>query len=191
MEASQPKPTLRSRILQVRRGLDQAERAHFAKALCDRVLGLVAAERYRAVGCYLSVGSEPPTRDLVGALHAASVRVLLPVLLPDNDLDWAEYTGPDSVAPAGRGLLEPVGARLGVRAVAEVGLLLVPAVAVDLAGNRLGRGGGSYDRALARRVPGQRVLAVLWPGELVPELPSDPHDQRVDGVVSSDGVTLL
>ena len=59
------------------------------------------------------MGREPGTRALIDALHARGVRVLLPVLLADNDLDWAVYAGPEHLLPAGRGLLEPDGERLG------------------------------------------------------------------------------
>ena len=100
---------------------------------------------------------------------------LLPVLLPDNDLDWAVYDG--ELAPGRHGLLEPVGPRLGVDAIASCDLVLVPALAVDRRGVRLGRGGGSYDRAL-RRATGLTV-ALVHDDELVEELPSEEHDVRV------------
>ena len=87
---------------------------------------------------------------LLRDLAAAGKRVILPVLLPDGDLDWAVYAGDDSLAPARLGLLEPTGPRLGVDAVATADVVLVPGLAVSTTGDRLGRGGGSYDRALGR-----------------------------------------
>ena len=92
--------------------------------------------------------AEPGTGLLLDALHAAGKRVLLPVLRADNDLDWAVYTG--ELVPASRGLLEPAGPLLGVTAIADADVVLVPGLAASAGGNRLGRGGGSYDRALAR-----------------------------------------
>ncbi|MCA1711851.1 MAG: 5-formyltetrahydrofolate cyclo-ligase, partial [Actinobacteria bacterium] len=111
--------------------------------------------------------------------------VLLPVLLPDDDLDWA--VGRD-LRPGPRGLLEPVGPRLGVAAISSCDLVLVPALAVDVAGTRLGRGGGSYDRAL-RRATG-RTIALLHDGELVERLPADPHDVPVTAAVTPSGGLL-
>jgi 5-formyltetrahydrofolate cyclo-ligase len=79
---------------------------------------------------------------------------------------------------------------LGPDAISSAGLVLVPGLAADTTGTRLGRGGGSYDRALLRRRPGSRVLVVLHPGELREEpLPADLHDQPVDGVLTVDGVS--
>ena len=104
------------------------------------------------------------------------------MLLPDGDLDWARAA--DGVAPGPYGLLEPTGERLGRDAVADCALVLVPALAVDAVGTRLGRGGGSYDRALARTRA--RVVAALHVGELVPVLPREPHDAPVHAVVLPD-----
>lgn len=89
------------------------------------------------MAAYVSVGAEPGTRPLLDALRARGVRVLLPVLLPDNDLDWAAYEGPQALAPAGRGLLEPVGPRLGPEAVTQASVVLLPGLAVDRQGLRL------------------------------------------------------
>lgn len=141
-------------------------------ALLPRIAGPVAA--------YLSIGTEPGTGALLAALAARSVEVLLPVVLPDGDLDWARAG--DGVAPGPHGLLEPTGARLGREALADCGVVVVPALAVDRAGVRLGRGGGSYDRALPRTRGW--VVALLHDGESVVELPSEPHDVRVHATVS-------
>lgn len=137
-------------------------------------------ERFPAgrVAAYVSSGTEPGTRALLTRLPD----VLLPVLLPDGDLDWAVYDG--NLVAGRRGLLEPTGPRLGRDAVAGCGLVVVPALAVDRRGVRLGRGGGSYDRALSRT--GGRVVAALHAGELVDRLPAEPHDRRVDAVVLPD-----
>ena len=114
--------------------------------------------------------------------------MLLPLLLPDGDLDWAVHDG--GLRPGPRGLLQPPGPPLGPGAVAACALVLVPALAVDRSGTRLGRGGGSYDRALARATG--LVVAALHRGELVDRLPADPHDRPVHGaVVPGEGLVPL
>jgi 5-formyltetrahydrofolate cyclo-ligase len=108
---------------------------------------------------------------------------------PDRDLDWTVYTG--LLTPAALGLHEPVGERLGVDAITSAEVIIVPALAVDARGARLGRGGGSYDRALARVRPGQIVIAALYDGEFVAAVPAEPHDRPVDGIVAGGTVKML
>jgi 5-formyltetrahydrofolate cyclo-ligase len=137
----------------------------------ERVLAPLLADATQ-VASYLALGGEPAVVPRPGWL--------LPVLLEDDDLDWAVYDG--RLAPGRRGLQEPVGPRLGVEAVAACDLVLVPALLVDRRGNRLGKGGGSYDRAL-RRARGLTV-ALLHDGELVEQLPAEEHDVRVAAVAT-------
>lgn len=173
------KVALRCGIQASRSRLPAAQRAKAATALRDAVLSLPQAEMAGTVAAYYSMASEPDTHGLLYALWKRGSYVLLPQLQPDNDLDWASYEGPHSMQPGARGLLEPVEPGRGVDAIARADLILVPALAVDRRGYRLGRGGGSYDRALARVGPNALTMALLYDGELVAEVPVAPHDQRV------------
>ena len=138
------------------------------------------------MAAYVSIGAEPGTGLLLDQLVAAGKRVILPVLLPDNDLDWAVHTG--TLVRAGRGLLEPAGPRLGVEAVAGADVVLVPGLAVDTAGTRMGRGGGSYDRALARVPVGTFTCVLLYADEVLPGVPAEEHDRRVTAAATPLGV---
>jgi 5-formyltetrahydrofolate cyclo-ligase len=124
------------------------------------------------VAAYVSIGGEPGTGPLFEVL--AGTTVLVPVLLPDRDLDWAAADAPEIL--------------LGVDAIAGASLVLVPALALDRSGHRLGRGGGSYDRALARVPPGQTVLGVVHDEEVLDALPVEPHDRSVNGALTPSGV---
>jgi 5-formyltetrahydrofolate cyclo-ligase len=144
------------------------------------------------VAAYVSVGSEPATRGLVYALWKRGCYVLLPLLRADWDLDWASYEGPDSMVAGPRGLIEPAERPRGVTAVASADLVIVPALAADRQGRRLGRGGGSYDRALARVGPAVLTIALLYDGELLDSVPAGPHDQRVRAVAQpGEGISRL
>ena len=183
------KAALRTRLLTERRARSAQWRETAATALAGHAVDLAAPGR--TVAAYVSVGAEPGTRPLLDALAARGVRVLLPVLLADNDLDWAAYEGAGGLAPAGRGLLEPTGPRLGPEAVTEASVVLLPGLAVDRRGLRLGRGGGSYDRVLARlaRAGARPLLAtLLYEDELLDSLPAEPHDLPVDAAVTPSGV---
>jgi 5-formyltetrahydrofolate cyclo-ligase len=182
------KKALRSRLLGARAAMSPEKRQAAAEALAGSAFEFVSAAGARTVACYVSMGSEPGTRPLLDALRADGVQVLLPVLLPDNDLDWAVYEGADRLASARLGLLEPTTPRLGPDAVSATDVVLLPGLAVDPAtGVRLGRGGGSYDRVLARlAVSGSaaRLVTLLFDSELVPDLPAEAHDRPVDAVVT-------
>lgn len=145
--------------------------------------------RPTTVAAYVPMIGEPGGPDLVASLSAQVKRILLPVLLDDFDLDWAVYEG--YLAPASRGLVEPDGPRLGVSALATADLVIVPGLAASADGVRLGRGGGSYDRALARVRPITPVLMLLYDGEMVSSLPVDPHDQPVSGVITPKGLHMF
>jgi 5-formyltetrahydrofolate cyclo-ligase len=186
------KAALRRRILGARAGLSAGQRAAAGQALRDAVLALPQAQMAGTVAAYYSLGSEPGTHGLVYALWKRGSYVLLPLLRPDMDLDWASYEGPDSLRPGPRGLTEPAEAPRGVTAVSRADLVIVPALAVDRRGVRLGRGGGSYDRALARVGPQVPTIALLYDGELLDEVPAAAHDQRVRlAVCPAAGITRL
>lgn len=183
------KIALRGRLLAARRSLTVSDRAAAAAAVQAHILALVRDISPSTIAAYAPVGTEPGGADLPAVLSRAA-RVLLPVLLDGGDLDWAAYDG--SLLRGPRGLVEPAGPRLGVDAVLSAGLVIVPALAIDPAGMRLGRGGGSYDRVLARLAAGDvMAVALLHDGELVPSVPAEPHDRPVRAAITpSGGVTL-
>ena len=140
------------------------------------------------IAAYAAVAEEPPTRDLLDALKAHRATVLLPLLTNDDTLDWAPYESWDALQTVRWGLLEPTTQeRLGPRALAGADLVVVPALAVDYDGNRLGRGRGFYDRALVN-VDHERCVAVVYATELVEHVPTEPHDEPVGWVLTPDGL---
>ncbi|MEU7582344.1 5-formyltetrahydrofolate cyclo-ligase [Streptomyces sp. NPDC041068] len=189
------KRMLRRDFLAVRSGLTEDDAHKAAAVLADRALELPELAGARTVAAYVSVGSEPGTRALLDALHARGTRVLLPVLLADNDLDWGVYDGAGSLVRVQHQgkieLLEPFGERLGPDAVLAADAVLLPGLAVDARGMRLGRGGGSYDRVLARleRADADPALVVLlYDSEVVAHVPEEAHDRPVHAVVTPSGV---
>ena len=181
------KSALRASVNDSRRGLDEERRAAAGRQIRDHVLSLPQAEMAGTVAAYYSFGTEPDTHSLVFGMWKRGTYVILPRLRPDGDLEWASYEGPDSLVPGPRGGLEPSEPSRGPEAVSRAALVLVPALAVGRDGLRLGRGGGSYDRALARvgeRVP---VIALLYDGELIDQVPAEPHDRPVSAVALPSG----
>jgi 5-formyltetrahydrofolate cyclo-ligase len=173
------KLALRRTLLANRKRTDQPERDAAGRSIRDAVLSLPEIQMAGTVAAYLSVGTEPDTRGLVYALWKRGTYVLLPLLQPDDDLDWASYEGPASLAAGPRGLLEPTEPPRGVKAVTSADLVIVPALAVDRGGMRLGRGGGSYDRALARVGACVPTIALIYDDELLDQVPAGALDQPV------------
>lgn len=189
------KATARSRFVNNRRALGSRERERQSRLAVRRLLAEPLLTSAKTVAAYWPLGTEPDTRPLLDALSARGVRVLLPVLLPDRDLDWARYAGdPAGLVAAGAGTLGPAGRALGVDAVLEAQVLVVPALAVTPKGVRLGRGGGSYDRVLARLSAAAAAgLAVPWTcallyegelGTLEPEA-VEAHDRAVNAACTA------
>jgi 5-formyltetrahydrofolate cyclo-ligase len=178
------KLALRDQLVTARGRLPLAELAARAQAVADLLLNAPEVRRAATVAAYVSVGREPGTGVLLDALVGAGKRVILPLLLPDDDLDWAPYAGPDSLVSARRGLLEPATPALGVGAVATADVVVVPGLAVDTTGLRLGRGGGSYDRALARVPVRTFTCVVLNDEEVLDAVPAAAHDRRVTAAVT-------
>ncbi|MEO7752320.1 MAG: 5-formyltetrahydrofolate cyclo-ligase [Terracoccus sp.] len=157
------------------------------------------------VAAYESLPDEPPTGRLIADLLAAGHEVVVPVVLDNWSLDWRYAVSGAvgdraTVARPSRlhrleersGSTTQAGPRLGADAVASCAVVIVPALSVDRQGNRLGQGGGCYDRALALRHPEALVLAVLHDGEASEaSLPAEAHDERVDGWVTTSGVIEL
>ncbi|RFU83378.1 5-formyltetrahydrofolate cyclo-ligase [Streptomyces triticagri] len=185
------KAALRRELLRARNRLTEDDAQEAATVLAGRAADLDELARARTVAAYVSVGREPGTRALLDTLHARGARVLLPVLLPDNDLDWGVYRGSGRLVRAARGLLEPDGGRLGPDAVTDADTVLLPGLAVDSRGMRLGRGGGSYDRVLARLEHAgahPALIVLLYDDEVVAHVPEEPHDRPVHAAVTPRAV---
>jgi 5-formyltetrahydrofolate cyclo-ligase len=178
-------------LLTRRHRLSLVEIGEAARALAGHLLTLPELRHAATVAAYVSVGNEPGTGPLLDALQTSGRRVLLPRLRPDDDLDWSTYDGPRALARAGRGLLEPAGPPLGLEAVAGADVVLVPGLAVDEHGYRLGRGGGSYDRALARVPVGTFTCVLLYDVEVGVTVPVEPHDRPVLAAAHPSGITHL
>jgi 5-formyltetrahydrofolate cyclo-ligase len=171
------KVALRRRLLAARAALSVAAREAAAAAVAERLLALPEVAAARVVAAYVGTGTELPTLPLLAALRQRGAVVLLPVLLDDGALAWGAYDG--ALVDGRRGLREPPAAGADL---ARADVVVVPGVAYDAAGNRLGRGGGSYDRALTFVTA--PVVGLALDDEVVDAVPVEPHDRRVDVVVT-------
>ena len=170
----------RSRLLDARRAVPPEVRATEAAALAGYARELVGAGQ--TVCGYVPVGTEPGSAQMLDSLRDAGVQVLLPVVAGYAPLDWAIYDG--SLRPGPHRLLEPTGPRLGPQVIGTAAVILVPALAVDSTGIRLGRGAGHYDRSLVLAAPDAVVAGVVRDQEFLPHLPFEAHDIRMTAVLT-------
>ncbi|HYO03657.1 MAG TPA: 5-formyltetrahydrofolate cyclo-ligase [Mycobacterium sp.] len=171
------KAELRASILSARRAVTAHVRCAETDALRERLAEL--ARPGDTVCAYVPVGSEPGSPAMLDALVAAGARVLLPVAREDDagvplPLNWGEYRG--ELIAARFGLREPPTPWLPAEAIRAAATVLVPALAVDRAGVRLGRGAGFYDRSLGLADPAARLIAMVRDDEVVDRLPGESHD---------------
>jgi 5-formyltetrahydrofolate cyclo-ligase len=178
------KRAMRAELRERRHLLSQAALDAAAEGIREQLDALVERLGARSISCFLSIPTEPGTREFVAGAVARGIRVLLPITRVDGLLDWAVATPDGDIAEGMFGLPEPVGEVLGPIAVNDVDLLVIPAAAVDRTGMRLGWGRGYFDKTIGSMERCPPVYAVVFDSEVVDEVPSDRLDQPVTGVVT-------
>jgi 5-formyltetrahydrofolate cyclo-ligase len=166
----------------------------------------LAPGRQGTFAAYLGVGAEPPTRPLLAALVNAGHRVLLPVCEPEIELSWVYWTPQSGFVPSRYApIREPVGERHGTEVMRDATAIFLPATAVDFSGNRIGQGGGYYDKflaALAAMSSASRgasdavtfpTAAVVYDTEVLPagSIPAESFDRKVDTALTPGGIIRL
>jgi 5-formyltetrahydrofolate cyclo-ligase len=198
VEEPASKAALRTRILAARRSLPLEDRLAAGHAIGEVVVHLASVEAARCVAAYVSYGTELSTAELLEVLLERKVRVLVPMIGASErlELGWADYRGPDGLRVRRPGRpAEPAGPVLAPAELAKAEVVLVPALAVDTAGSRLGYGAGWYDQALGYAAPGAELVALVYDGEVFDAttcpLPHEPHDKTVSSVATPSGWRAL
>ena len=186
---------MRTAILAARRAVTQEVHHAEAEALSGHLPDVVVGDA-RTVCAYVPIKYEPGSITLLDTLLRLGKRVLLPVARNDADgvplpMQWGPYQ-PGQLVPARLGLQEPQEPWLPAEAVADADVVFVPALAVDRAGVRLGRGAGFYDRTLRLARSEARLVAMVRDDELVDEIPAEPHDvPMTHALTPAQGVVAL
>ena len=151
----------------MRAKLSQA-RPHSSKGLTQQLAAIVSSTGVKTIASYVPLANEPDVTEF-NRLAAQSANLVLPRIIGDS-LEFA--SGEQVRGPLG--ICEPRGEAVEL---ASIGLMIVPALAVDEMGNRLGKGKGFYDRVLGSFK--SLSVAVVFESEVIEAVPSEPHDQRV------------
>jgi 5-formyltetrahydrofolate cyclo-ligase len=189
-EVAEQKRALRAELRERRRITTAKERESADAALTQNLIDLASDLGVRSLSAYLSLPEEPATREFLDWACERGIRVLLPISRADGLLDWAHYDGSDEGIDD-FGMPMPTGPILGPIAINEVDLIIVPAATVDRTGMRMGWGRGYFDKTLGSMQNCPPVYAVIFDHELVDRVPSERHDQRVNGVVTPSGIVAF
>jgi 5-formyltetrahydrofolate cyclo-ligase len=179
------KRALRREVLARRDALPERDRAAASLAIADRVAGLHEARDAGSAMVFWTFGSEVDTVPLIDRWLDEGKIMALP-RIEGSDLVPVAYVIGAPTSATSFGAMEPVGGR--VLDPAELDLVIVPGVAFDRSGNRVGYGAGYYDRFLRRTRPGVSAIAVAFAVQVVPDVPSGRTDRRVDAIVTEDEV---
>jgi 5-formyltetrahydrofolate cyclo-ligase len=185
-DAMDPKRTLRTAMLAARSGCDPALGACLAShVMAGGILDRLLSGPRQSIAGFWPMGSEIDIRPLLHALVSRGYPILLPATPPRGQpLTFRRWRPGDAMLPDRFGTVAPPG---------EPGvpdMLLVPLLAWDLHGNRLGYGGGYYDRTLAG-LPGRRAIGCAYAMQQVDRVPAGPHDVPLDAVATECGVTVF
>ncbi len=182
------KTVLRNAI-QFRRETRPAERRNGDDAArSDLVEDALSSRMPDTVAAYLSMASEPGTLRLIAWLAAHEIRILLPVLSAALDGPglgkpaWAPYEGPDALRSGQFSILEPTSEPVPAEQLPEAEMIICPGLAANRQGDRLGRGGGWYDRALRHASSSAPVWVLLNDDEVLETIPTHSWDRRVDAI---------
>ena len=189
-EITHEKRALRAELRERRRTITSVERASATDAVTRNLEELTSSLGVTSVAAYLSTPDEPNTRDFLHWACGRGIRVLLPISREDGLLDWAPYDGSGEELDL-LGMPAPTSELLGPIAINSVDLIIVPAASVDRTGMRMGWGRGYFDKTLGSMENCPPVYAVIFDHELVDTVPSERHDQRVDGVVTPSGIVAF
>jgi 5-formyltetrahydrofolate cyclo-ligase len=176
------KSVLRATMLARRRLLTAAEQAAYGRAIQKTLLGLHAYEQASSLALYLPVNGEVPTAEIMNHAHDAGKSIYLPVI-DGEKIYLRQYSRFDRLKPGRFGILEPPECGLTVQP-QHIDLFVVPGVVFDLVGNRGGYGKGYYDRLLHACCDKSLLLGVCYDFQVVENIEFEPHDVRMDMVIT-------
>lgn len=183
----QEKQRIRERIRRKRRRLSRQDVAEASSRITDRLLAVPEVDRARTVHCYVSWKNEADTHDLIRILLKQGHRVVVPIIdVATKTLRHSEVRDFRELKAGTYGILEPAPEHIRPTALQDIDVIIVPGVAFDLTGHRIGFGGGYYDAFLA--TTGALKIALAYQFQIVDKIPTREEDQRVDIIVTEENV---
>ena len=175
------KKELRKIIRQRKAALSCEERKRLSHEVCRKVMETEVWQEARTIFLYMAMDDEVDTRELIADGMRKGKTVVLPTCV-GNDLVLRVYEGEESMVSGAYGIMEPTGRVMEEKDYGEIDLAVVPGVAFDKDGGRMGRGRGFYDRTL-RKMPRCYKMGVCWEVQMVEKVPMDEFDIKMNNVI--------
>ncbi len=184
------KKEIRKEALRRRNSLLKEDVLKESRAIGERLTALPDYQGARSIMFYLSSGSEVNTREMIAAALDNNLRVAVPLVRPETgEMKAIVITEPDrDLSPGFKGIMEPEYNPDRELSPAEFDLIIIPGVAFDAMGNRIGMGKGYYDRFLSRLSPKVRKIALAFESQIVASIPGDDNDVRMDMIITGNRV---
>ena len=160
----------------------QYDLASLSAEICNKVLCSASWQEAGTLLLYYPLSDEVDVRPLIKEAFESGKRVLLPVVKGEG-LELYLYEGEDSLRKGAFGIMEPTGEPFAEENYSEIQLALIPGMAFDRAGHRLGRGKGYYDRLLPK-LKEAKLTGICFPFQLLDDVPAEPHDISVQVVIT-------
>jgi 5-formyltetrahydrofolate cyclo-ligase len=185
-ELARAKEQLRRELGRRRRAVEPAFALRAGRAVCAHLEGCAAFREASRVALYAAMPDELPSRPCFEVLRQRGAETCFPSTLALG-LRFGCVSRWEDLEAGRYGVLEPPGGAV-LRPLEEVDLVLVPGLAFDARGNRLGRGGGHYDAALSRSGLGPQRIGLAYAFQVLPQVPHGSRDRRVDAIVTESGL---
>jgi len=182
------KGKLRESALEKRCKISEKERVAKSHAIWESVLALDEVKKASEISCYIGIGSEVKTLGLVAGLLGKDKKVLVPAIKKaGSNMDMCSVLSLDELEK-GRYFFEPRKECRRVSKPGNIDVMLVPGIAFDERGCRIGYGKGHYDRYLKKLKPRTPVIGLAYECQVMEEIPEEGHDVRVDKIITEQRV---
>ena len=188
ISSSEVKREIRRKMLALRRALSDDEAVKKAESLTSWILTLPEYKKAKRIMAFLAMKGESNLDGLIARALSDGKEVYVPVCLPERQMEAGRLLGMDHFVRGPLGLRDLPKSYETVSP-EKLDLVLVPGVACDREGNRLGMGAGYYDRYLSR-VPLEKRVAALWDFQVVEAIPSEPFDRKMAKIVTDTGIIV-
>jgi len=190
------KKMLRNKIKDIKNKLPADYLKSASASITNQLLSMDNFTKAEVIMCYLSFGNEVDTKNFIKVCQDLNKRLLVPVIVKDikgkSILEASEVIDfENDLAPGTMGIMEP---KFGCQRIIDpklIDFIVIPGLAFDILGNRLGYGGGYYDGFLARTKPECTKIAITFTKQIVEQIPTEEHDIPIEKILTEEGLIKI